>query len=72
VVTPRQFRSLINNFISVFNNMGLLQDVQDTINDTVVIRESSPSTRLSAQVPLQPIEILNQIGLVVDQDTPSQ
>jgi phage tail sheath gpL-like len=72
VVTPRVYRSLINNFISIYDNRGLLQNAAATVTGTNVIRESSPSTRISAQVPLQPVEILNQIGLVVDQDTPSQ
>lgn len=71
-ITPRQYRSLINEFIALYNNRALLQDAADTIASTVVLRETSPSTRLSAQVPLQPIEILLQIGLVVNQDTPSQ
>lgn len=72
IVTPRVYRSLINNLLSQYANRALLQNVATTISDTVVVRETSPSTRISAQIPLQPIEILNQIGILVNQVTPSQ
>ena len=67
VVTPRVFRSLINNLLSQYFNSQLIQNLSDIMAATVVIRETNPSTRLSCEIPLQPAQILNQIGVVVDQ-----
>lgn len=47
-----------------FQNAGQGQAMQ---SNTVVIREASPQTRLSARVPAQPIDVLHQIAIDIQQ-----
>jgi len=67
VVTPRVLKTSINRLVRDYGEDDLLQNVATIILQTQAIRETSPSTRLSARIPLQPIDILDQIALKVDQ-----
>ncbi|WP_437767181.1 hypothetical protein WMF27_20525 [Sorangium sp. So ce281] len=67
VVTPRVLKALINRVTRDYGENDLLQRVGEIINGTLAIREASPTTRLSAQIPLQPIDILDQVALQVNQ-----
>lgn len=67
VVTPRVLKALIDQQTREYGNNDLLENVQDIVDNTVVIRESAPNTRLSARVPLDIIDILDQVATAVDQ-----
>lgn len=67
VVTPRVMKAAINKLTNDYNELDLLQNVAAILADTQVIRESSPTTRMSARIPLQPIDILDQTATAIDQ-----
>lgn len=67
VVTPKTFKNLIVKLLTEYSNKDLLQNVEDIKAGIQVVREVSPSTRLSARIPLQPIDILDQTATNVDQ-----
>lgn len=67
VVTPRMFKSMIDSLTSEYANKDLLQNVAEIQANTQVVREVSPSTRLSARVPLQVIDVLDSTGTNVDE-----
>jgi phage tail sheath gpL-like len=67
VVTPRVVKALINRLTRDYGENDLLQRVANILLDTIVIRETTPTTRISAQIPLQPIDILDQVAFQVNQ-----
>ena len=67
VVTPKTFKNLIVKLITEYTNKDLLQNSDDIKAGVQVVREVSPSTRLSARIPLQPVDILDQTATNVDQ-----
>lgn len=67
VITPRVLKALINKLTRDYGDNDLLQRVAEIILGTIAVRESSPTTRLSASVPLQPIDILDQVAFQVNQ-----
>lgn len=67
VVTPQVLKALIIGLVNEYAANSLLEDVPGTIRDIQVIREVSPTTRLSARIPLNPSDILDQLGNLVDQ-----
>ena len=67
VVTPRVLKAAINRLTHDYEENDLLQHVADIITNTIVIRESSPTTRMSAQIPLWTADILDQIATQVNQ-----
>jgi phage tail sheath gpL-like len=67
VVTPSDFRGLIYSVLNDYEENDLLQNVADIKTGTVVQRETSPTTRMTARVPLQPVDNLEQMAVAVDQ-----
>lgn len=67
VATPRVLLAAINKLTDEYGAKDLLQSVDQIKAETVSIRESSPSTRLTARVPLRPIDVLHQIGIKISQ-----
>jgi phage tail sheath gpL-like len=67
VVTPKTFKNLIFKLLTEYSNKDLLQKIDEIKASVQVVREVSPSTRLSARIPLQPIDILDQTATNVDQ-----
>ncbi len=67
VVTPKLFKAMILDIINQYDNDNLLQDVANTVSSIVVVREASPSNRMSARVPLKVIDILNQTATDVSE-----
>jgi phage tail sheath gpL-like len=67
VVTPRVFKAALFRVIDDHNEDGQLQHVDVIKANTIVQRETSPTTRMSARVPLQPIDVLHQVAIAVDQ-----
>ena len=67
VVTPRIMLALINKLTDDYDQLDLLQNADVVIASTYCIQESSPKTRLSVKVPLQPIDILHQSAISIDQ-----
>jgi hypothetical protein len=65
VTTPRVFRACIDGLLDVFDGNDQLQNLSTIKSDTLVQREASPSTRMSAQIPLQPIDIHDQSAILV-------
>lgn len=67
VVTPRVVKALIDRLSQDYAENDLLQNVSEIKANTLVVRESSPTTRMSARIPLQPIDVLHQVAFLVDQ-----
>lgn len=67
VVTPSAFRGQIFGLLNDYDSNDLLQNLAEIKEGTIVQRESSPTTRMTARIPLQPIDNLEQIAIAVDQ-----
>jgi phage tail sheath gpL-like len=67
VATPRIVKAAVDQLTREYGGKDLLENVSTITNNTVVIRETSPTTRMSARIPLDVADILNQIGAVCDQ-----
>lgn len=67
VVTPTIYRGAVNRLIDDYDNNDLLQDVAVIKAATIVQRESSPRTRMSARIPLRPIDNAEQFAIALDQ-----
>jgi len=67
VVTPSRYRSCVFGLIDVYAGNDLLQDVDIIKADTVVQRETSPTTRLAVRIPLRPIDNALQFAIAVHQ-----
>ena len=67
VVTPRIVKAAVNKLSSDYGDLGLVQNVPAVQAGTIVIRETSPATRMSCRIPLQTVDILDQIASALDQ-----
>ena len=65
VTTPRVFKAAIEGLLDVFDANDQLQDLAIIKRDLIVQRETSPSTRMAAQIPLRPIDIHDQSAVKV-------
>jgi len=66
-VTPRVLLAAINRLTQDYYENGLLQRVGEIKANTQTARSQSAPTRLTALVPLQPIDVLDQIAMKVEQ-----
>ena len=66
-VYPQLFKRTIVNLLSKYNANGLLQNYDAIVAGTFALRETSPATRLSASVPIQPADVLHQGGVYIAQ-----
>lgn len=67
VATPRLLKKIINSKLRDYFDKGLIQNVADTIVNTIVQRETSPTNRMSAVIPLQPVDPWDQAAIRIDQ-----
>lgn len=67
VVTPRIYKGAVIGLIDEYDQNDLLQNVPAIKAGLVVQRETSPKTRLSVRIPLQPIDNAYQFAIAVDQ-----
>jgi phage tail sheath gpL-like len=67
VVTPGIWRGSIFGLIDLYDFNDLLQDVALIKSGTIVQREVSPTSRISARIPLRPIDCAFQFGVFVAQ-----
>lgn len=67
VVTPSRYRSCVFGLLDAYNGNDLLQNIDVIKANTIVQRETSPTTRLSVRIPLQPIDNAKQFAIAVDQ-----
>jgi phage tail sheath gpL-like len=67
VVTPKNFKGCVFGVINDLADNDLLQNVDQIKDGTIVQRETNPTTRMTARIPLQTIDNLEQIGIAVDQ-----
>lgn len=67
VVTPRIAKAAINKLTNDYGDRFLVQNPDAIIANTIVIQEASPTTRMSAKIPLQTIDIAHQFAFSVDQ-----
>ncbi len=66
VITPSLVRPTIVNLINFYANLGLI-DGPSVIKGLVVQRESAPTSRMTARVPLFTNDPLHQFGIAIDQ-----
>jgi phage tail sheath gpL-like len=67
VLTPSRYRAAVFRVINDFDEQDQLQNAAAIKAGTVVQRATSPTTRLEARIPLQPIDICDQFAVAVDQ-----
>lgn len=67
VVTPKLYKGAVFRLIDDYDGNDLLQDVLIIKASTIVQRETSPRTRLSARIPLRPIDNAEQFAIALDQ-----
>lgn len=67
VVTPSIVRALVNKVIKRMGDNGFLQNVQQSLDATDVVREVSPDSRFGVRVQLQPISNAHQFAINLDQ-----
>lgn len=67
VVTPSRYRGAVFGLLDVYNNNDLLQNIDAIKAGTIVQREANPTTRMSARIPIQPIDNALQFAIAVDQ-----
>lgn len=67
VATPSLWKGLIFGLLDRYSELGLLQNVDAIKKAVIVQRELAPSTRMTARIPLQPIDNLEQTAVAVDQ-----
>lgn len=68
VITPKVLKAAINALVDDYVANDMLENASDIKANTIVVREASPTTRLSARIPLDIIDILDQTGLLVSQN----
>jgi len=67
VVTPSRYQAAVFRLINDYDENDQLKNVAAIKAGTIVQRETSPSTRISALIPLQPIDIADTFALMVNQ-----
>lgn len=67
VLTPRVVKASINRLTRDYGENDLLQNVAIIINTTIVQRSVANKNRMTALVPLQPIDICDQVAFSVQQ-----
>lgn len=67
VLTPVRYKAALFRVINDYAEQDQLQNVDAIKAGTVVQRSTSPTTRLEARIPLQPIDICDQFAVAVDQ-----
>ncbi len=67
VLTPTIFRGQIFGLLNAYEENDLLQNLDDIKAGTIVQRETSPTTRMAARIPLQTVDNLEQIAIDVSQ-----
>lgn len=65
VVTPRIIKASIDRLTDDYAEDALVQNADAIKAGTIVLR--GPATRMSARIPLQPVDILDQVAFKVDQ-----
>jgi phage tail sheath gpL-like len=65
IITPRVLKASIARLVLDYAESALVQN-PDVINANIQV-DRGPATRLSARIPLQPVDILDQIALKVEQ-----
>lgn len=66
-ITPTAYRNLVFQLIREYNDNGRLQDAALIITQTIVQIEVATPDRISAYVPLRPINIWNTTAIRIDQ-----
>ena len=67
VVSPRVVKAALQKLEQDYGDLGLLQNIPAIQQDTIVIRELGSPTRISSRVPLQTIDIVDQVTAAIDQ-----
>jgi len=67
VVTPKPVKASVDALTQRYSDNGLLQNAAQIQAETVVQRDGSNRTRMTARIPLQPIDLLDQMAFRVDQ-----
>jgi len=58
---------MIDGITDNYGGNDLLQNVSTIKSQTLVLRDSNNRTRMGAKIPLQPVDILDQLAFRVDQ-----
>ncbi len=67
VVTPRVVKAMVDGLTDNYAGNDLLQNAATIKAQTLVLRDTNNRTRMGAKIPLQPVDILDQLAFRVDQ-----
>ena len=67
VVTPRVAKAAIAKLVRDYGDKDLVQNTDTIVNNLLVIQEASPTTRMTAKIDLQTIDVAHQFGFSIDQ-----
>jgi phage tail sheath gpL-like len=67
VVTPRQIKAAASQLVGVYDDNGLVQNAAVIKASIVVQRSLVARTRMTGRIPIQTIDVLDQVGLELDQ-----
>lgn len=67
VCTPRIVEAEVDAMIDLYADRDLLQNREEIKAGVVVIREASPTTRMSVSIPLQTVDLFDQSGVQINQ-----
>jgi phage tail sheath gpL-like len=67
VVTPRQIKAAASQLVGVYDDNGLVQNAAVIKAGIVVQRSLVARTRMTGRIPIQTIDVLDQVGLELDQ-----
>jgi phage tail sheath gpL-like len=65
--TPAQWGASLKDLVQTYANAGQLKNVTAILNSMIVQRETNPTNRCSALVPLQCVDLADQFALLVQQ-----
>lgn len=67
VVTPSQVKAAILKLVDDYGDLGLLQRLQEIKDAVVVQRETSNTSRVSARIPLEPVDVADVFANAIQQ-----
>jgi len=65
VVWPDTLKASVNQETQRWGDDGQFQTVPTMIANTVAIRETQPTTRISCRIPATPIDVLHQVAIQI-------
>lgn len=67
IISPRVMKAAVNKLTREYHDNAMVQNLDTILANTTVERSVSNRSRLGVRIPIQPIDILDQIAVALDQ-----